>query len=30
MAAIVFGATKFHEYMYAKGPIHVKSDHRQL
>ena len=30
MAAIVFGATKFHEYIYAKGPIHVESDHRPL
>ena len=30
MAAIVFGATKFHEYIYAKGPIHVETDHRPL
>lgn len=30
MAAIVFGATKFHEYIYAKGPIQVESDHRPL
>ena len=30
MAAIVFGATKFHEYLYAKGPIHMESDHRRL
>lgn len=30
MAAIVFGATKFHEYIYAKGPIYVESDHRPL
>ena len=30
MAAIVFGATKFHEYIYAKGPIHVESHHRPL
>ena len=30
MAAIVFGATKFHEYIYAKGPIHVESDHSPL
>ena len=30
MTAIVFEATKFHEYIYAKGPIHVESDHRPL
>ena len=30
MAAIVFGATKFHKYIYAKGPIHVETDHRPL
>ena len=30
MAAIVFGATKFHEYIYAKRPIHVETDHRPL
>ena len=30
MAAIVLGATKFHEYIYAKGPIHVETDHRPL
>ena len=30
MAAIVFGAAKFHEYIYAKGPIHVETDHRPL
>ena len=30
MAAIVFGATKFHEYIYAKGPIHVETNHSRL
>ena len=30
IAAIVFRATMFHEYIYAKGPIHVESDHRPL
>ena len=30
MAAIVFGATKFHEYIYAKGPIYVETDHHPL
>lgn len=30
MAAIVFGATKFQEYIYANGPIYVESDHRPL
>ena len=28
MVAIVFGATKFHEYINAKSPIHMESDHR--
>lgn len=27
MAVITFGATKCHEYIYAKGPIHVETDH---
>ena len=30
MAAIVFGATKFQEYIYAKGHIHVETDHSPL
>ena len=30
MAAIVFGATKFHNYIYAQGPLHVEKDHRPL
>ena len=30
MAAIIFGATKFHEYIYAKDPIHMESDYRTL
>ena len=30
MATFVFGATKFHKYIYAKGLIHVESDHRPL
>ena len=28
MAAIVSGATEFHEYIYAQDPIHIESDHR--
>ena len=30
MFAIVFGATKCHEYIYAKGSTHVESGHRPL
>ena len=30
MTAIVFGATQFHEYIYAKGPINVERDHCRL
>ena len=30
MAAIVFRATKFYEYIYAKGTIHVETNHRPL
>ena len=30
MAAIFFAASKFHEYIYAKGPINFETDHRPL